>query len=137
MARIEPGNAQYDLLVMAGDPEVYVCGRHSSIRGVYLARGHSRHLRERWLRIQGELRAGGLQRNPGKAKILATRREVVAGYQGAAEMFLRAGQDDLAQRILGFIERMGPPRTTDEHLVAAVARRSREPRKVPPWEYLR
>jgi len=28
VARSEPGNAQYDLLVMAGDPEVYVRGLH-------------------------------------------------------------------------------------------------------------
>jgi hypothetical protein len=36
---------------------------------------------------------------------------------------------------LGFVGGMSPPRTTDEQLVAAVARRSRDPRTVAPPEY--
>lgn len=87
------------------------------------ARGESRYLRDHWRRIQRETRAGGLQPNAGKAKILETRRAVVAGYHGAAEALLQAGQADLAQKILGLVGGMNPPRTTDEHLVAAVARR--------------
>ena len=107
--------------------------------GIYrsAARGESRYLRDHWRRIQREMRAGGLQPNPGKAKIVETRRAVVAGYRSAAEALLQAGHANLAQKIWGFVERMSPPRTTDEHLVAAVARRSREPRTVAPREYSR
>jgi len=83
------------------------------------------------------MRAGGLQPSPGKAKIVETRRAVVAGYHGAVEVLLQAGQADLAQKVLRFVEGMSPPRTTDEHLVAAVARRSQEPRTVAPREYSR
>jgi hypothetical protein len=86
--------------------------------------------------IEG-MRAGGLQPNPGKAKIVETRRTVIAGYHSAAEVLLQAGQADLAQKIWGFVEGMSPPRTTDELLVAAVARSSREPRTVAPREYSR
>ena len=100
-------------------------------------RGQSRYLRDHWRRIQREMRAGGLQPNLGKAKIVDTRRAVVAGYRSAAQMLLQAGQADLARKILGFVEAMSPPRTTDEHLVAAVARRSREPRTLAPREYSR
>jgi hypothetical protein len=87
--------------------------------------------------FQREMRAGGLQPNPRKAKIVETRRAVVAGYHGAAEVPMQAGQADLAQKIVGFVSGMSPPCTTDEHLVAAVARRSREPRTVAPREYSR
>jgi hypothetical protein len=98
--------------------------------GIYrsAARGESRYLRDNWRRIQREMHAGGLQPKPGKSKIVETRRAVVAGYHSAAEAL---------QKIWGFVERMSPPRTTDEHLVAAVARRSREPRTVAPREYSR
>jgi hypothetical protein len=83
------------------------------------------------------MRAGGLQPNPGKAKIVETRRAVVAGYHGVAEGLMQAGQTDLAQQILAFVSGMSPPRTTDEHLVAAVARRTRDTRIVAPREYSR
>jgi hypothetical protein len=107
--------------------------------GIYrsAARGESRYLRDYWRRIQREMRAGGLQPNTGKAKIVETRRVVVAGYHGAAEALMEAGQADLAQKILGFVSRLSPPRTTDEHVLAAVARRSREPQTVTPREYSR
>ena len=79
--------------------------------GIYrsAARGQSRYVRDHWRRIQREMRAGGLQPNPGKAKIVETRRAVVAGYHGAAEALLQAGQADLAQKILGFVERNESP----------------------------
>ena len=101
------------------------------------ARGESRYLRDHWRRIQREMRAGGLQPNPGKARIVETRRAVVAGYHGAAEALLQAGQADLAQKILGFVRGLSPPRTTDEHLVAAIARRAPDPRTVTPLDYSR
>jgi hypothetical protein len=95
--------------------------------GIYRSgvRGESRHLRERLRRIEGEMRAGGLQSNPGKAKLVETRRAVDAGYHGAAEVLLQAGQAHLAQKIWGFIGGMSSPRTTDEQLAATLVRRSR------------
>ncbi len=107
--------------------------------GIYRsgARGRSRYLRERLRRIEREMRAGGLQPDPGKSKLVETRRAVVAGYHGAAEALLQAGRGELAQKVLGFVERMSPPFTTDEHLVAAVAHRSRGGRTVAPREYSR
>jgi hypothetical protein len=107
--------------------------------GIYRSgtRGKSRYLRERLRRIEREMRAGGLQPDPGKSKLVETRRAVVAGYHGAAEALLQAGQGHLAQRIWGFIGAMSPPQTTDEQLAAALSRRSQEPRTVAPREYSR
>src|SRR5580692_10052640 len=69
-------------------------------------RGESRFLHQRLRRIQREMRAGGLQQNPGKAKIVETRRAVVAGYHSAAEVLLQAGHTDLAKMIWEFVGRM-------------------------------
>jgi Plasmid pRiA4b ORF-3-like protein len=55
------------------------------------AAGESHYLREPLRRIQREMLAGGLPPNPGKAKIVETRRVVVAEYHNAAEALLQAG----------------------------------------------
>jgi hypothetical protein len=89
-------------------------------------RGDSRHLRERAQRIVQELRTGGLKPTPGKAKLLETRREVIAGWHAAAETLLEAGQGELAEKIWGFIGGMRPPMTTDEHLATKLEERTRE-----------
>ena len=95
--------------------------------GIYRAslRGESRHLRERLARVADEQRRGGLKPTAGKAKLLETRRAVVAGWQAAAEALLDAGQGALAQKIWGFIDGMQPPLTTNEQLTHSVAKRSR------------
>jgi len=88
-------------------------------------RGDSRHLRDRAERVARELRTGGLKPTQGKARLLETRREVIAGWHAAADALLEAGQGELAQKIWGFIGGMSPPRTTDEQLVAMLEERTR------------
>jgi hypothetical protein len=88
-------------------------------------RGDSSHLGDRAQRIARELRTGGLKRTQGKARLLETRREVIAGWHAAADFLLEAGQGVLAQKIWGFIGGMPPPLTTDEQLAAEVEERSR------------
>jgi hypothetical protein len=87
-------------------------------------RGDSRHLRQRATRIAGELRNGGLKPSPGKAKLLETRRDVVAGWHAAADALL-AGQGVLAQKIWEFIGAMHRPLTTDEQLAGKLEERTR------------
>jgi hypothetical protein len=65
------------------------------------------------------------QTTAGKVKVLATRREVLAGWHAAADALLEAGQAALAQKIWGFIGGMQPPLTTDEQLTQTVEERSR------------
>jgi hypothetical protein len=95
--------------------------------GIYRAsaRGESRHLRERAQRIAQELRDGGLKPNPGKTKLLETRREVIAGWHAAADALLEAGQGALAEKIWKFNGGMPRPLTTDEQLAAKLQERTR------------
>jgi Relaxase/Mobilisation nuclease domain len=88
-------------------------------------RGDSRHLRDRTERIARELRTGGLKPTQGKAGLLETRRNVIAGWHAAADALLEAGQGVLAEKIWGFIGAMSPPRTTDEQLAAKLEERTR------------
>lgn len=95
--------------------------------GIYRAsvRGDSRHLRERTQRIAQELCDGDLKANPGKAKLLDTRREVIAGWHAAADALLESGQGALAEKIWRFIGGMPRPLTTDEQLAASLEERTR------------
>jgi hypothetical protein len=88
-------------------------------------RGNSRHLRERDQRIAQELRDGGLNPNPGKTKLLETRREVIAGWHAAADALVEAGQGALAEKVWGFIGGMPRPLTTDEQLAVKLEERTR------------
>ena len=88
-------------------------------------RGDSRHLRDRAERIARELRSGKLKPTQGKARLLETRREVIAGWHAAADFLLEAGQGVLAQKIWGFIGGMPPPLTTDEQLAATLQEQTR------------
>ena len=88
-------------------------------------RGDSRYLRERVERIAQEVRRGGLKPNPGKAKLLETRRDVIAGWYAAADALADAGQGALAAKIRGFIAGMPRPLTADEQLAAKLEERTR------------
>jgi len=88
-------------------------------------RGDSLHLRDRAERIARALGNGGLEPTQGKARLLETRREVLAGWYVAADALLEAGQGALAQKIWGFIGGMAPPLTTDEQLAAKLGQRPR------------
>jgi hypothetical protein len=95
--------------------------------GIYRAalRGESTHLRERLAQVAKEQRGGCPKTTPEKAKLLETRRAVVAGWHAAAEALLDAGQGALAQKIWGFIGGMQPPLTTDEQLAQNLEERNR------------
>jgi hypothetical protein len=88
-------------------------------------RGDSRYLRERATRIAWELRNGGLKPSPGKTKLLETRRDVLVGWNAAADALLAAGQVALAEKIRGFIGAMHPPLTTNEQLAGKLEERTR------------
>jgi Relaxase/Mobilisation nuclease domain len=95
--------------------------------GIYRAslRGDSRYLRERAARIARELRNGCLKPSTGKAKLLETRRDVIGGWNAAADALLAAGQLVLAEKIWGFIGAMPRPLTTDEQLAGKLEERTR------------
>lgn len=86
--------------------------------GIYRAslRGDSRYLRERFTRIARELSNGSLKPSTGKTRLRETRRDVIAGWNAAADALLAAGQRALAEKIWSFIGAMRRPLTTDEQL---------------------
>ncbi|MFM1887131.1 MAG: hypothetical protein RL026_2288 [Pseudomonadota bacterium] len=57
VASSEPGNIQYDLLVMAGDPEVYVIIEHYKDAAAVAAHGQSEKSKAMFAKL-GELMAG-------------------------------------------------------------------------------
>ena len=60
VARSEPGNAQYDLLVMAGDPEVYVIIERYKDAAAVAAHGQSERAKAMFAKL-GELMEGSPQ----------------------------------------------------------------------------
>ena len=60
VARSEPGNVQYDLLVMAGDPDVYVIIEHYKDAAAVAAHGQSEKAKAMFAKL-GELMDGAPQ----------------------------------------------------------------------------
>ena len=115
--------------VAANATERAVRGRSQSTfkDSIYRAslRRESRYLRERLARLAEIERRGDPEPPPGKAKLLETRRAVIAGWHAVADALLESGQGALAQKIWGFIGGMQPPLTTDEQLARSGSDRTR------------
>jgi|SRR5689334_11813087 quinol monooxygenase YgiN len=60
VAKSEPGNVQYDLLVMAGDPDVYVIIEHYKDAAAVAAHGQSEKAKAMFAKL-GELMEGAPQ----------------------------------------------------------------------------
>lgn len=75
------------------------------------ARGASAHMRERVEAVAAELLKGDVRIEPGNAKILQTRRDVLRGWQVVSEILASQGERDLATHVRFFLERMPPPET--------------------------
>jgi hypothetical protein len=89
-------------------------------------RGESTHMRERVETVADELRSGKLRVEPGKAKIIQTRKDVEAGWRAVADILVTDGQSELAIEIWRFIDRMRPPKTEKELMAEAVLTASKE-----------
>ncbi len=93
-------------------------------------RGESTHMRERAERVAAELRSGKLQVEPGKDKIVQTRKDVEAGWRAVADILVTEGHSELAMDVWRFVDRMRPPKTEKELMAEAVlvATKDRPPR---------
>jgi hypothetical protein len=105
--------------------------------GIYRSalRGASAHWRQRAATVTRELANGGLKTEPGKARLLETRREVMRAWSGVADDLVRQDQVELALAVRGFVARMPPPLTENEYLKAKLLEtlgksRSREDREL-------
>jgi hypothetical protein len=107
-----------DLGVDANATERAVRGitRTTKQDGIHRAilRGQSTHIRARAEVVARELAAGGLKPEPGRQTLLKTRRAVLDGWRGLADLLERDGNAHLAGDVRRFAERMAPPVTEKE-----------------------
>jgi len=84
--------------------------------GIYRAaqRGASTHWRERAGLVAQQIAHGGLEAEPGKARLLETRRDVVRGWSEVADDLVIQGHVELAQLVRGFVKQLPPVRTDQE-----------------------
>ena len=112
--------AQYlrDLGVEANATERAVRGevRLQKATGIHRAmlRGASTLWRERAHSVARALASGGLRPEPGRERLVATRRDVVRGWNAMAQLLDDQGHRELAMVVRRFVERMPPPQSERE-----------------------
>lgn len=112
--------------------------RTHKIDGIYRAtlRGESTHTRARAEAIAAELMKGTRRFEPGKSKLVQTRRDVERGWRAVGNWLFREHQFALAAQVRRFLGEMPAPLTDGEQTAAALlAARSRDRlRSAPEWE---
>jgi len=92
--------------------------RTSEIDAIYRAdqRSESRRKSARIERVAQELLKGELRVEPGRARLLATRREVERGWLAVGEILTAQGRAELASHVRRFGSEMPPPLTDRERI---------------------
>jgi hypothetical protein len=98
--------------------------------GIYRAslRGDSSYVRAQAEAVAGELLKGNVRAEPGKHKLVETRKAVEGGWRSVANLLAKDGHQNLAADVRRFIERMPPARTDRESVADALRQRLREHR---------
>ena len=91
---------------------------------------HSTHLERRVRAVGVELQSGRLSVEPGKAKLLETRRAVERGWSAIQDALIREGHSALAGQVKSFVSRMPAPRTDKEWIAAKLLEVARKPKVV-------
>jgi hypothetical protein len=89
---------------------------------------YSTHMRVRVESVAAELFAGDIKIEPGKARLVATRKEVERGWGAVGEILLNQGQPELAAQVRRFADQMPPPRTDKETIAQELAQHASEMR---------
>ena len=99
--------------------------------GIYRAtvRGDSTHTLSRVEAVASGIMKGGFRAEPGKAKLMETRREVERGWRAASETLRAQGQPELAARLRRFVDQIPPSRTDREQIASELLERTRQPRE--------
>jgi Relaxase/Mobilisation nuclease domain len=120
-----------ELGVVANATPRYVRGETTLQKpdGIYRAnlRDESTYMRERADSLVQELAKGQLRIEPGKADLVATRKEVQRAWLAVGDILMRQSQPDLAAHVRRFSEAMPPPQTEKELIAARLTARGREP----------
>lgn len=90
-----------------------------------MLRGESTHMRARAETVARQLATGRLDPDPGKRTLLETRRAVLDGWRGLADILDRDGNPQLARAARRFAGTMPPPLTENEAMAKAMALRIR------------
>jgi hypothetical protein len=103
--------------------------RKSKLDSIYRAdqRGVSHRSWERAEAIARELRSGRLRVEPGKARLLETRRDVERGWHAVSDLLVARGLPELASRARQFVARFHPPRTEREEVAVTLRDEYRRP----------
>lgn len=91
-------------------------------------RGESVYIRDQVKAVAAELREGNLSSEPGKRKLLETRKQVENGWRSVANLLDKDGRLDLAGEIHRFVEQLAPVRTERElvaHQLQQIVRQRR------------
>ena len=88
-------------------------------------RGASTRHWETAVAVARELAGGQFKIEPGKNRLLETRREVVRGWNTVADNLVIQGDEELALAVRRFVARMPPPRTGKEVLASQLSDQSK------------
>ena len=130
--------AQYlrDLGVEANATERAVRGETRTPKrdGIHRAalRGDSTHYRRRAGAVAQELAQGGVRAEPGKARLIDTRRAVTDGWTAVADLLHQQGHRDLSLAVRRFPNQMPPPHTDKERIAEQLAAATRVKRMETP-----
>ncbi len=86
-------------------------------------RGASTHYRRRAELVARELAGGGVKPEPGKNRMLETRREVVRRWSEVADSLVNQGHAELALTVRRFVDRMPSPSSEKEWLAERLLER--------------
>lgn len=104
--------------------------RSPKLDGIYRPeqRGESWRVRARAGEVRRELLQGGLHTEPGKRRLIETRKAIERGWWEASEVLAAQGQRELAKEVKEFVRRMSPPRTDREMIAEELRKRHRDER---------
>ncbi len=104
--------------------------RVNKVDGIYRAerRGASTHMRTRAELAAAGLAKGSFRPEPGKFRLLQTRKEVERGWRALDEILSTEGQGALAAKVRQFADLMPSPRTEREQVADALLQRILPPR---------
>jgi hypothetical protein len=102
----------------------------AKLDGIYRAeqRGESHHARARAEGVARELLKGDLRIEPGKVRLLETRKEVERGWFAVSDILMAQGRKELANEVWRFAGEMPPPKTERELIADDLRRRVRDAR---------
>jgi hypothetical protein len=105
--------------------------RTQKLDGIYRAarRGASTHMNYRTEAVASQILAGRQPPEPGKERLVETRREVERGWRAVSELLRHQGSPELTGLVRSFSSRMEPPNTEREQLALALMEYQREHRQ--------